>query len=83
MDENSAVATFQLNCFQSGYVALDDVSVTSDEGSSGEGQVVSTKTTTVYRTETIVQSQTFTQIETTTSISGSEVVLTTLVPTVV
>lgn len=83
MDESSAVATFQFQCLQSGYVALDDVSVTSDTSSSSGGKPVSTKTTTVYRTQTVVLSQTYTQIETTTSISGSEVVLTTLVPTVV
>ncbi|KAH0278399.1 hypothetical protein KCU91_g2498, partial [Aureobasidium melanogenum] len=84
IDETSAVATFQLECPQSGYVALDDVSITSDTDSSGGGQVVpTTTTTTIYQTETIVQSQTFTQVETTTSISGSEVIFTTLVPTIV
>jgi hypothetical protein len=83
IDESDAVATFQLECLGSGYVALDDVSVTSDTSSSSNSQPVSTKTTTVYRTEVVVQSQTYTQIETTTFVSGSAVVLTTLVPTVV
>lgn len=84
IDETSAVATFQLECPQSGYVALDDVSITSDTDSSGGGQVVpTTTTTTIYQTETIVQSQTFTQVETTTSISGSEVMFTAMVPTIV
>jgi hypothetical protein len=76
MDKSGAVATFQFECLQSGYVALDDVSVTSDNSSSNPSQSVSTKTTTVYRTEVVVQSQTYTQIETTTFVSGSEVVLT-------
>jgi hypothetical protein len=75
-DESGAVATFQFECLQSGYVALDDVSVTSDSSSSSPGQSVSTKTTTVYRTEVVVQSQTYIQIETTTFVNGSEVVLT-------
>ncbi|THV84156.1 hypothetical protein D6D29_03349, partial [Aureobasidium pullulans] len=85
VDESSAVATFQLQCLQSGYVALDDVSVTSNNAAPSGNQIVSTTTatTTVFRTETVVQSQTFTQIETTTYISGSEVVLTTTVPTVI
>lgn len=83
IDEDSAMATFQLECLQSGYVALDDVSISSDADSSDEDQVVPTATVTVYQTETIVQSQTSIQIETMTSISGSEVILTTMVPTII
>lgn len=83
MDESDAVATFQFKCLQSGYVALDDVSVTSETSSSSSGPPAATKTTTVYRTQTVVQSQTYTRIETTTLVSGSEVILTTIVPTVV
>jgi len=88
IDEDSALATFSVECSTSAYVALDDVSVTdnalaANASSSNSASPVSTATTTVFMTETVVQTQIFTQLETTTFISGSEVVFTTTVPTVV
>lgn len=85
VDESDAVATFQVQCASSAYVALDDISVTNSllAASASSAQAIPTATTTVFRTETVVQSQILTQIETTTFISGSEVVLTTTVPTVI
>ncbi|CAD0018345.1 unnamed protein product [Aureobasidium pullulans] len=85
VDESDAVATFQVQCASSAYVALDDISVTNNllAASASSAQAIPTATTTVFRTETVVQSQILTQIETTTFISGSEVVLTTTVPTVI
>lgn len=85
MDENGAVATFEIGCSTSAYVALDDVSVINSAlaASASSPSPVSTATTTVFETETVVQSQTFTQVETTTFISGSEIVLTTTIPTIV
>ncbi|KAI4721295.1 hypothetical protein E4T48_02415 [Aureobasidium sp. EXF-10727] len=85
VDESSAVATFQVACSTSAYVALDDVSVTNNAlaASVSSASPVSTTTRTIFRTATVVQSQIFTQIETTTFVSGSEVVLTTTVPSIV
>lgn len=87
-DEDSALATFQVGCSESAYVALDDVSVTdnalaANASSTSSASPVPTATTTVFITETVVQTQIFTQVETTTFISGSEVVLTTTVPTII
>ncbi|KAI5248909.1 hypothetical protein E4T43_01161 [Aureobasidium subglaciale] len=85
INEDSALATFQVACSSAAYVAMDDVSVTDNvlAASASSATAVSTATTTVFRTETVTQSQTLTQIETTTFISGIEVVLTTTVPTLI
>ena len=93
LTESSAVATFMVQCPSSAYVALDNVTVTSNDGSSSAGQTA-TVTQYVTRTETVVQSQVQTQTQVvtahvedsvtkiysfTTTISGSEVVITTTV----
>lgn len=88
IDEDSALATFSVECSTSAYVALDDVSVTdnasaANASSSSSASPVSTATTTVSVTVPVVQTQIFTQLETTTFISGSGVLFTTTVPTVV
>ena len=88
IDEDSALATFEVECSDSAYVAMDDVSVTenalaANASSTRSANPVSTATTTIFMTETVVQTQVFTQIETTTFISGSEVVLMTTVPTII
>ncbi|KAI4730315.1 hypothetical protein E4T49_01780 [Aureobasidium sp. EXF-10728] len=85
VDDASAIATFQVACSTSAYVALDDVSVINNAlaASVSSASPVSTTTRTISRTATVVQSQIFTQIETTTFVSGSEVVLTTTVPSIV
>jgi hypothetical protein len=85
IDESDAVATFSVECTTSAYVALDDVSITNNAlaASASSTSPVSTATTTVFETETIVQSQIYTQVETTTFISGSEIILTTTIPTIV
>jgi hypothetical protein len=85
LDESTALATFSVACSASAYVAVDDVSVTNNNlaASASTANPVSTTTTTVFATETVVQTQIFTQVETTTFISGSEVVLTTTVPTII
>lgn len=54
VDEGDAVATFQVQCASSAYVALDDISVTNNllAASASSAQAISTATTTVFRTET-------------------------------
>jgi hypothetical protein len=85
LDENGALATFSVACTAPAYVAVDDVSVTNSDlaAVSSSANPVSTATTTVFATETVVQTHILTQIETTAFVSGSEVVLTTTIPTVV
>lgn len=84
-NENTALATFEVECSTSAQVALDDVSVTNNALAASASSTVpaSTTTTTVFETETLVQSQIYTQVETTTYVSGTEIVLTTTIPTIV
>ncbi|KAK4547544.1 hypothetical protein LTR36_000501 [Oleoguttula mirabilis] len=70
--ESSALATFSVQCAQSAYVALDNVSITSNSTPAG-ASALATTTVTQYVTRT----QTLQRTETTTQISGSDVFLTT------
>lgn len=85
IDETVAIATFEIACDTSAQVALDDVSVTNNAlaASASSASAGSTATITVSSTVTVLQSQIYTQFETTTFISGSEIVLTTSVPTTI
>ena len=85
IDETSAIATFEVACSTSGYVALDDVSITNNAlaASASSARQVSTATVTIFETATVQQTQVYTQVETTTFVSGSEVVLTTSIPTTI
>lgn len=87
IDETGAIATFEVACVTSAYVALDDVSVTNNalaaSASSARASARFTATITVSNTVTVLQSQIYTQFETTTFVSGSEIVLTTSMPTTI
>ncbi|KAK5125233.1 hypothetical protein LTR85_000909 [Meristemomyces frigidus] len=92
VSENGAVATFSISCVQSAYVALDNVTVVSNSAGSSSALATTTVTQYVTRTQIVQQSVVSTQISDqvstqiitstyTTLISGSRVVLTTTVPT--
>jgi hypothetical protein len=85
INETGAIATFEIACDTSAYVALDDVSVTNNAlaASADSSDQVSTATVTVFSTATVLQNQIYTEVETTTFVSGSEVILTTSVPTTI
>ncbi|KAI7483699.1 hypothetical protein KC351_g4996 [Hortaea werneckii] len=87
VSESDAVATFGVTCDRSAYVALDNVTISSNSPGAGAGveaSVLMTSTVFVTRTATLTlqQSQVYTEIETTTVIRGSTLVLTSTVPTV-
>ncbi|KAI7228063.1 hypothetical protein KC330_g8087 [Hortaea werneckii] len=87
VSESDAVATFSVTCDRSAYVALDNVTISSnspgvDTGAGASSLTTSTVFVTRTATLTLQQSQTFTEIETTTVVRGSTLVLTSTVPTV-
>ncbi|KAI7551761.1 hypothetical protein KC331_g2343 [Hortaea werneckii] len=87
VSESDAVATFSVTCDRSAYVALDNVTISSnspgvDTGAGSSALITSTVFITRTATLTLQQSQTFTEIETTTVVRGSTLILTSTVPTV-
>ncbi|KAI7361733.1 hypothetical protein KC354_g7848 [Hortaea werneckii] len=87
VSESDAVATFGVTCDGSAYVALDNVTISSNSPGSGAGlgpSALMTSTVFITRTATLTlqQSQVYTEIEPTTVIRGSTLVLTSTVPTV-
>ncbi|KAI6857868.1 hypothetical protein KC323_g7196 [Hortaea werneckii] len=87
VSESDAVATFGITCDRSAYVALDNVTISSNSPGAGAGPGASalmTSTVFVTRTATLTlqQSQVYTEIETTTVVRGSTLVLTSTVPAV-
>ncbi|KAI6914075.1 hypothetical protein KC318_g1195 [Hortaea werneckii] len=87
VSESDAVATFSVTCDRSAYVALDNVTISSnspgvDTGAGSSALTTSTVFITRTATLTLQQSQTFTEIETTTVVRGSTLILTSTVPTV-
>ncbi|KAI7184454.1 hypothetical protein KC363_g7696 [Hortaea werneckii] len=87
VSESDAVATFGVTCDGSAYVALDNVTISSNSPGSGAGlgpSALMTSTVFITRTATLTlqQSQVYTELETTTVIRGSTLVLTSTVPTV-
>ncbi|KAG9746257.1 hypothetical protein KCU73_g7668, partial [Aureobasidium melanogenum] len=59
INETGTIATFEIACDTSAYVALDDVSVTNNAlaASAGSADQVSTATVTVFSTATVLQNQ--------------------------
>ncbi|RMZ26036.1 hypothetical protein D0859_09906 [Hortaea werneckii] len=87
VSESDAVATFSVTCDRSAYVALDNVTISSNSPGAGAGVgasalMTSTVFVTLTATLTLHQSQVYTEIETTTVVRGSTLVLTSTVPTV-
>ncbi|KAI7212146.1 hypothetical protein KC333_g7273 [Hortaea werneckii] len=87
VSESDAVATFSVTCDRSAYVALDNVTISSnspgvDTGAGSSALATSTVFITRTATLTLQQSQTFTEIETTTVVRGNTLILTSTVPTV-
>ncbi|KAI7263688.1 hypothetical protein KC345_g9045 [Hortaea werneckii] len=87
VNESDAVATFGVTCDRSAYVALDNVTISSNSPGAGAGVgpsalMISTVFVTRTATLTLQQSQVYTEIETTTVVRGSTLVLTSTVPTV-
>ena len=86
VSESDAVATFGVTCDRSAYVALDNVTISSnspgdDAGVGASALMTSTVFVTRTATLTLQQSQVYTEIETTTVVRGSTLVLTSTVPT--